>query len=174
MTVCRYNNITKAAEELYVSQPAISSSIKDLETEFGVKLFYRQNNKLLLTDEGEYFLDKVTDILGAVDILSTQMKDLGNNLNHIKIGVPSMVGTFLFPAMFSAYKEKYPETEVEMQESGSLQVAKSVENNTLDLQSLTRCRRKNSTRCISATRSFASASARGTGWQKGTALISPI
>ncbi|MFR3347575.1 MAG: LysR family transcriptional regulator, partial [Christensenellales bacterium] len=70
MTVCRYNNITKAAEELYVSQPAISSSIKDLETEFGVKLFYRQNNKLLLTDEGEYFLDKVTDILGAVDILS--------------------------------------------------------------------------------------------------------
>ena len=93
MTVCRYNNITKAAEELYVSQPAISSSIKDLETEFGVKLFYRQNNKLLLTDEGEYFLDKVTDILGAVDILSTQMKDLGNNLNHIKIGVPSMVGT---------------------------------------------------------------------------------
>ena len=59
MTVCRYNNITKAAEELYVSQPAISSSIKDLETEFGVKLFYRQNNKLLLTDEGEYFLDKV-------------------------------------------------------------------------------------------------------------------
>jgi len=104
-----------------------------LETEFGVKLFYRQNNKLLLTDEGEYFLDKVTDILGAVDILSTQMKDLGNNLNHIKIGVPSMVGTFLFPAMFSAYKEKYPETEVEMQESGSLQVAKSVENNTLDL-----------------------------------------
>ncbi len=133
MTVCRYNNITKAAEELYVSQPAISSSIKDLETEFGVKLFYRQNNKLLLTDEGEYFLDKVTDILGAVDILSTQMKDLGNNLNHIKIGVPSMVGTFLFPAMFRAYKEKYPETEVEMQESGSLQVAKSVENNTLDL-----------------------------------------
>ena len=132
-TVCKYGSITKAAEELFVSQPTISFCLKELEDEFGVKLFHRRHNRLQLTVEGQFFLDKVNYILQAVDSLSTQMKDMGNNHNHVKIAVPAMISTFLFPQMFNAYTQMYPAVELEMLETGSLQARKLVDANSVDL-----------------------------------------
>lgn len=132
-TVCRYGSITKAADELFVSQPTISFCIKELEDEFGVKLFHRRHNRLQLTVEGAFFLDKVNYILQSVDALATQMKDMGNNHNHVKIAVPAMISTFLFPQLFNAYVKKYPEVELEMLETGSLQARKLVDANSVDL-----------------------------------------
>lgn len=132
-TVCRYGSITKAAEELFVSQPTISFCLKELEEEFGVKLFHRRHNRLQLTVEGQYFLDKVNYILQAVDTLATQMKDMGNNHNHVKIAVPAMISTFLFPEMFKSYNELYPDVQLEMLETGSLQTRKLVDANSVDL-----------------------------------------
>ncbi len=126
-TVCRYGSITKAAEELFVSQPTISFCIKELESEFGVRLFHRRHNRLQLTVEGSYFLDKVNYILQSVDALAVQMKNMGNNRNHVKIAVPAMISTFLFPQIFNAYSKTYPEVELEMLETGSLQVRKLVD-----------------------------------------------
>ena len=59
----RYHNITKAAKELFVTQPSISNAIKALEEEFGVNLFFRNNNKLTLTPEGELFIRVQKDFL---------------------------------------------------------------------------------------------------------------
>lgn len=132
-TVCRYGSITKAAEELFVSQPTISFCIKELEEEFGVKLFHRRHNRFQLTVEGSYFLDKVNYILQSVDALSSQMKNMGNNRNHVKIAVPAMISTFLFPQIFNAYNEVYPELQLEMLETGSLQARKLVDANSVDL-----------------------------------------
>ena len=132
-TVCRYGSITKAAEELFVSQPTISFCIKELESEFGVRLFHRRHNRLQLTVEGSYFLDKVNYILQSVDALAVQMKNMGNNRNHVKIAVPAMMSTFLFPQIFNAYSKTYPEVELEMLETGSLQVRKLVDASSVDL-----------------------------------------
>ena len=132
-TVCRYGSITKAAEELFVSQPTISFCLKELEEEFGVKLFHRRHNRLQLTVEGQFFLDKVNYILQSVNALSTQMKDMGKNHNHVKIAVPAMISTFLFPQMFNAYSQLYPNVELEMVETGSLQTRKLVDSNSVDL-----------------------------------------
>lgn len=132
-TVCRYGSITKAAEELFVSQPTISFCIKELEAEFGVRLFHRRHNRLQLTVEGAFFLDKVNYILQSVDTLSTQMKDMGSNRNHVKLAMPAMLSTFLFPQIFNAYSQVYPQVELEMLETGSLQARKLVDANSVDI-----------------------------------------
>lgn len=132
-TVCKYGGITKAAEELFVSQPTISFCIKELEEEFGVKLFHRKHNRLQLTVEGSYFLDKVNYILQSVETLASQMKDLGNNRNHVKLAVPAMISTFLFPQLFNSYNKAYPDVELEMVETGSLQARKLVDAFSVDL-----------------------------------------
>ncbi|MCX5775180.1 MAG: LysR family transcriptional regulator [Firmicutes bacterium] len=131
--VCRYNNITRASVELYVSQPAISASIKELEDELGVSLFHRQNNKIALTMEGTYFLKRVDEILADVDLLIMQMKDFGGKKNHFRMGIPPMIGTFLFPPMFKKFREAHPEIEIEMIEYGSLQTRVLVEDESIDL-----------------------------------------
>ena len=56
--VSRYHSITQAAQKLFVTQPAISTAIKELEKEFSVNLFVRSKNHLTLTTEGEIFYQK--------------------------------------------------------------------------------------------------------------------
>jgi DNA-binding transcriptional LysR family regulator len=132
-TVCKYGNITKAAEELHITQPSISNAIKDLEQEFGLNLFHRIGNHLTLTKEGEYFLNYSKVILQKSDDLVQQMKDLGNKKNNIRIGIPPMIGTILFPKMFSQFKKANPDINIEMMEMGSLEIMDFVEDNRLDL-----------------------------------------
>ncbi len=132
-TVCKYGNITKAAEELHITQPSISNAIKDLEEEFGLNLFHRIGNHLMLTKEGEYFLSYSKVILQKSEDLVQQMKDLGNKKNNIRIGIPPMIGTILFPKMFSLFKKANPDINIEMVEMGSLEIMQLVEENSLDL-----------------------------------------
>lgn len=130
--VCKHNNITKAAAELHITQPSISNAIKDLEEEFGIKLFYRLSKGLSLTEEGRVFLDKAEEILNAAGSLERQMRDLGNKKKEITIGVPPMIGTILFPYMFSRFHQLYPDIRLSIVEYGSVHTRRLVANGTLD------------------------------------------
>lgn len=131
--VCRYGYVTKAAEELHVTQPSVSSAIKELEDEFSVNLFHRINNRLSPTKEGLYFLDQAAKILEMADSTQTAMYELGSRVKQIKIGIPPMIGTFIFPKMFCSFKEKFPDIQLELVEGGSPEMLLAVENDTLDL-----------------------------------------
>ena len=61
--VCRYHSITQAAQKLYVTQPAISKAIQELEKEFSVNLFIRSKNHMILTEEGKRFFTKQINYL---------------------------------------------------------------------------------------------------------------
>ena len=64
--VSHYHSITQAAQKLYVTQPAISNAIKELEKEFSVSLFVRSKNHLTLTTEGELFYQKASELLASI------------------------------------------------------------------------------------------------------------
>ena len=67
LEIARAGNMTRAAETLHVSQPALSKQIKDLEQELGKKLFIRKSTSLSLTDEGMLLRKRAEDILDMVD-----------------------------------------------------------------------------------------------------------
>lgn len=132
-TVCRYNNISKAAIACEVSQPAISCAIKDLEEEFGVRLFVRNNNRLSLTEDGRFFLSQVNYLLSKIEETEVQMKDRGERLKTIRIGVPPIIGTFIFPRLVNGFLKIDPEVQFSITETGSLKVMHLLENGTVDL-----------------------------------------
>ena len=85
----RYHNITKAAKELFVTQPSISNAIRALEEEFGVNLFFRNNNKLTLTPEGELFYKSAEELLAHADSVESEFHELRNTAdarNHLSSG----------------------------------------------------------------------------------------
>lgn len=131
--VCRYGYVTRAAEELHVTQPSVSNAIKELEDEFSVNLFHRINNRLSPTKEGLYFLDQATKILELADSTTSMMEELGSRKKQIKIGIPPMIGTFLFPKLFTAFRKKYPNIDLELVEGGSPDSLLAVENDAIDL-----------------------------------------
>lgn len=133
MEVCRCGSVTKAAKELYISQPSVTSAIHEMEKEFGVNLFYRRQKKMELTKEGEYLYQEGEKLLNHLEELEQTMKNFGGKNNIIKVGVPPMIGTFVFPGMFREFREQYPDLSLEIQEYGSMQTRQQVQNDLLDV-----------------------------------------
>lgn len=131
--VCRCHSITQAAQKLYVTQPAISSAIRELEKEFSVNLFTRTKNHMTLTREGEIFYQKVSRLLDTVSQTSSELYDLGRQVAPIRIGIPPLLSTLFFPEMLIRFREMYPDIPVELSEYGSIRAANLVLDDTLDL-----------------------------------------
>ena len=91
--VSRYHSITQAAQKLFVTQPAISTAIKELEKEFSVNLFVRSKNHLTLTTEGEIFYQKAQELLQSIDQTTQQLYDLGKQTPSERIGIPPLLTT---------------------------------------------------------------------------------
>lgn len=132
-TACEYKSISKAAEVLYVTQPTVTIAIKNLEEEFGVSLLNHTTNKFELTKAGEYLLSQADVVLKNIDNVEKSMHNLSSRINTIKIGIPPMIGAFLFSKLVSDYKRVYPDVEFEITESGSLSIVEEVQQGILDL-----------------------------------------
>ena len=131
--VSQYHSITQAAQKLFVTQPAISNAIRELEKEFSVSLFIRSKNHLTLTNEGELFYQKATTLLAAIHQASSQFYDLGKQILPVKVGIPPLLSTLFFPETLIAFHERYPQIPVELFEYGSIRAASLVQEEQLDL-----------------------------------------
>lgn len=131
--VAKVQNVTQAAKNLFVAQPSVTTAIQSLEREFGVNLFYRQSKRMILTKEGEYFYQQASDLLARADELERTMKNFGGLEKTIKIGIPPMIGSFLFPPLFRAFRSKYPSISLDIQEYGSLQTTQMLWDDLIDV-----------------------------------------
>ena len=131
--VCDHQGVTAAANAIHVSQPTISNAIKELEEEFNVNLFTRYNKKMILTEEGKYFYSHIGSIIDQAMELEDKMRNFGDRNKRLKIGVPPMIGTFLFPDMFSKFHKLYDDIVFEIHEHGSVKTLEMLEQNLLDL-----------------------------------------
>lgn len=131
--VCNNESFSSAAKVLYVTQPALSSAVNNLEKEFGVKLFNRKRYNLVLTKAGEFFYDRAKIILESVQIFESELRDISKNQVTIRIGVPPMIGSFLFPKIYNRYLMDNVDAKFEIWEEGSLSIRNKILNKTLDI-----------------------------------------
>lgn len=129
---CRNENITRAASELHVSQPSVSMAIRELENEFGVMLLQRNNKGFVVTQEGKYFYERAMSLLEQANELNQMMCDMGNQRKRINLGIPPMIGTFLFPKMYKEFKKYYPEIMLNSREGGSRMLIEMLDDSALD------------------------------------------
>lgn len=132
-TVCMYGSLSDASEYLYISQPSLSSAIKSLETEFGVSLFNRRYKGMELTTEGKVLFEMCKDILSRTDQLENIMKDLGNERNRLRIGVPPMIGSLILPYIYRDFCQLHPEVILEITEDGRNGLLDKLSDNYLDM-----------------------------------------
>jgi len=113
IAVCRYQNFSKAAEKLHISQPGISKSMRDLEEECGVALFERNYNNIVITKEGEILLESVQKFMEHFNELDMTAHSLAHGKSILKIGVVPMCGNTVFPRLHSAFLENFPDIRIE-------------------------------------------------------------
>ena len=132
--VARLQSFSKAAETLHIAQPAISMSIQKFERELGLRLFHRNDRKIRLTDEGQRLFKHADIILKNLDDAQLEMRELkGLTQGSVRIGIPSMLGSYYFPPILMAFKHRHPELNLEVIEGGTWQLQQMVESGELDL-----------------------------------------
>lgn len=108
--VAKYKSFTKASQELFISQPAVTQTIKKLEDQLNIELFNRSaNGKITLTAAGEvvyYYAEKIFNLAVANKTVVEQARDA--SFEVINIGVPTHIGSFYLVKYLKMFNEKYP------------------------------------------------------------------
>lgn len=130
--VCRFHSISRASEQLYVSQPTISVAVRELEKEFHMHFFNHRKNSIALTSDGEAFYLKASRLLDEARTLHDDFTELGSQSRPVRIGVPPIMSTVFFPRMIDAFHEN-SHTPVQLLEYGSVRACNLVASGDLDL-----------------------------------------
>jgi len=135
MAVATNLSFSKTADELFVTQPAISRQISQLEKELGVKLFIRNNQKTVLTEEGRLYFDLFSRFKS--EFINTKIradKIAGKYRNVIRVGFLEGWDLFdIIPRMNAMYKERFPGAEVVINCCGVKELASGLLTDSLDL-----------------------------------------
>ncbi len=112
ITACRYQNFTKAAEELHLTQPGLSKAIRELEAQCGAPLWERRHNALTLTAAGKVFLEQAQKFQEQYEQLEYTARSLGSGEALLRIGLVPMCGNTIFPALHRALQEAWPQLRI--------------------------------------------------------------
>lgn len=131
--VSKYGSISEAAKQTYSSQPAISRSIKKLEEELNVVLFYRTTSGVELTEKGKELLFFVEKSYNNLVIAERNMIET-NNLTRgkLSIGMPSNVGSFFLFDKIIDFHNKYPKIEITIITGSTTELLKLLESHKID------------------------------------------
>ncbi|MBJ8192092.1 LysR family transcriptional regulator, partial [Bacillus cereus] len=104
----KYEHVTRAANELFISQPALSKMIRNLETELGVQLFDREGKHIVLNEYGKKFLKRVNQSLSALEQGVSEVKEMKNEKVEV-ITLYVAVGSMLLPNLVGKFRDLYPQ-----------------------------------------------------------------
>ena len=134
LEIAKMKNFTKAAANLYISQSALSKTVKAMESELGVQLIDRTVNHFKLTPEGEIFYQKG---LIAIKNINSELEDLygslGTEKGHITVGIPPVIGTAYFTSIIYKFRNMYPDVELKIIEAGANTIKKWVSEGEVDI-----------------------------------------
>ena len=116
IAVCKYQNFSKAAAELHISQPGISKSMRELEEECGVALFERNHNNIVITKEGELLLESAQKLMEHFHELDRTAHSLACGKAILKVGVVPMCGNTVFPHLHRDFLKAFPDIEMQITE----------------------------------------------------------
>lgn len=132
--IAQHRHMTRAAEDLGVTQPALSAALRKLENELGTELFHRTGHGVEPTEAGRVFLDHARITLRAAEQTFEAVRSLvGLETGSIRVGAGATATGYLLPAAIQAVRKQHPGLRFSIREAGSAQVAQGVLSGELDL-----------------------------------------
>ena len=132
--VAKHLSFTKAADALFMTQPAVTFQIRQLEEHFNTRLFDRAHGRITLTPAGAMALDYAERILGLSSELDTRLKELSGEVSGpLLIGASTTIAEFLLPQVLGEFKSRYPAVVPRLFVANSEAVQGRIVERTLDL-----------------------------------------
>ena len=132
--VAKHLSFTKAAEALFMTQPAVTFQIRQLEEHFNTRLFDRAHGRIALTPAGQLALEYAERILGLSSELDTRLKEMsGQVAGPLLIGASTTIAEFLLPQVLGEFKARYPAVVPRLFVANSEAVQGRIAERSLDL-----------------------------------------
>ena len=133
-TIAIEGSFKKAAEKLYISQPAVSLQIQNLEKQLNIPIFYRDKRRARLTETGQLLLKYAERILNLCEETCRGLEEIQTLQSGVLIiGASQTTGTYLMPRLIGIFRHKYPQISIELQVHSTRQIARGVANGQIDL-----------------------------------------
>ena len=133
-TVARRLSFTKAAAELFITQPAVTKHIREIEQQFSLKLFERNGTKVKLTEAGKTLFRYTEQLFTIYRSLEFEMNSLTQrNSGQLRLGASTTVAQYVLPPVLAAFRQQFREVEVTMTINNTEQIEKSLQNKEIDL-----------------------------------------
>lgn len=133
-TVAKQLSFTKAAELLFMTQPAVTFQVKQLEEHFNTRLFERSHGKITLTPAGDLALDYAERILGLTAEMEARISELtGQVSGPLLIGASTTIAEYMLPRLLGEFKQKHPDTQARLTVANSETIENKVAEHTLDI-----------------------------------------
>src|SRR5699024_9181695 len=121
--------LRKAAEILYISQPAVTQRLKAIENAFGVDIFIRTKKQLITTTEGMMIIEHARDMLNRERLFLDKMQaHIGEVNGTISIGCSSLIGQTLLPVVLNLYTRQFPNVEMQVKVKSREQIKTNQRN----------------------------------------------
>jgi DNA-binding transcriptional LysR family regulator len=133
IAVGQHASVSGAARALHVSQPAVSDAIKSLEKDLGVQLFRRIRQRVHLTEDGKVYFDKMSAVIKEFSSINNEMRNMGTHKITVRLGIPPMIGSFVFPHVFTGLEKARPDINLELKEGGSIELLQEIYSESIDL-----------------------------------------
>ncbi len=132
-TVAYHSSFTKAAEQLFISQPAISKSIRNLENDYKTTFFLRKRNSIELTDDGKAFLIYANKILDLYAELENHFINKHTKFpSLISFGVSTTIASYIIPKILAKFRIQFPQTNFKITSENTEDIEDLILNQQLD------------------------------------------
>ncbi len=133
-TVAKRLNFTKAAEELFITQPAVTKHIQEIENHFKVKLFERNGTKIKLTPAGETLLQYTDQLFTVYRNLEFELNTFTRqHTGKLRIGASTTVAQYVLPPVLAAFHKKFNNIKVTLTIDNTEQIEQALQNKNIDL-----------------------------------------
>lgn len=131
--VAHEGSFTRAAEKLYLTQPALSLQIKALEVELGTPLFERRNRQVFLTEVGRSVLQRAEEILTTVEQIQQDVAAYqGVQTGRVQIGTSDTTCLYVLPPLIQAFRSQFPNIDIHLTNKPSEEVAELLKEGLVD------------------------------------------
>lgn len=123
----KHRTFSEAAQALFLTQPAVTMQIKQLEAYLGIDLFHRHGKRIELTEPGRILFDyaqKIFELTESAEKAIRELKDLKTGV--LRIGTLKIYARYMMPSLISSYQEKYPGIHVILDEGSSTEITRSL------------------------------------------------
>lgn len=131
--VYRERSFTKAAQNLYISQPSLSARIRKIEEGLGVPLFDRSTSPLQLTEAGRVYIEAAEEIYKIEQRVENYMNNLNNlETGHLALGGSNLFSAYILPPLVTKFKQRFPHVTIDVTEGNTSRLEELLGNNSLD------------------------------------------